>query len=503
MSTSKYDMKELVKELSSLSSEAKAKRSEIDQLKSQIKKTKFEYNQKIKTYHSLTDTIINQEHQMEDIQNKISKLQLKQQILISSVSSKCYNHLLDLSNNNSHMHNLFLFFKLCFYDDAKDPADLVRILKNESGIKSMLEYSETIYTNLFKENINKYSLLYNLYQKNINSSSTLNQTFPFDIFFECIGYIFAIIELKAEKKNKDVQVQENIIEKNGIFLNLKSLEGEIQKNEMLYKTIVKYVKGINVLFEKFNSIKSNQNNQEEIDQLMKTIEQIKKVDITNCIMYDNMSSLSVQSEYSYSEIASTKSNNSILNTNISPFANRNIKTNDTSMYSKEKKENCNNTTISKKNSFEIVTNNGKSNSSSNVRHIPKSFQSQKNTVKISLAEKSAESHKKPKEINKPTSTFNKIQHPHFIKDSNENEVDSGVIEIQQNQIVKDSICDEMIASNDDKCNLIKTSSEYISKMNMRNNNYLIKEQKKQKILKLEQSIDGPSWCSSSCSFSCI
>ena len=99
--------------------------------------------------------------------------------------------------------------------------------------------------------------------------------------------------------------------------------------------------------------------------------------------------------------------------------------------------------------------------------------------------------------------FNKIQHPHFIKDSNENEVDSGVIEIQQNQIVKDSICDEMIASNDDKCNLIKTSSEYISKMNMRNNNYLIKEQKKQKILKLEQSIDGPSWCSSSCSFSCI
>ena len=167
MSTSKYDMKELVKELSSLSSEAKAKRSEIDQLKSQIKKSKFEYNQKIKTYHSLTDTIINQEHQMEDIQNKISKLQLKQQILISSVSSKCYNHLLDLSNNNSHMHNLFLFFKLCFYDDAKDPADLVRILKNESGIKSMLEYSETIYTNLFKENINKYSLLYNLYQKNM------------------------------------------------------------------------------------------------------------------------------------------------------------------------------------------------------------------------------------------------------------------------------------------------------------------------------------------------
>ena len=40
---------------------------------------------------------------------------------------------------------------------------------------------------------------------------------------------------------------------------------------MLYKTIVEYVTGINVLLEKFNSIKSNQNNQEEIEQLIKKL----------------------------------------------------------------------------------------------------------------------------------------------------------------------------------------------------------------------------------------
>ena len=76
-----------------------------------------------------------------------------------------------------------------------------------------------------------------------------------------------------------------------------------------------------------------------------------------------------------------------------------------------------------------------------------------------------------------------------------------------NSLIKNSICDEMIAASDDK-NIIKISSEYITKMNMKNNKYIIgsgilKEQKKKKILKFEKSIDSPSWCSSSCSFSCI
>ena len=553
MSSTKTGMNELVKELTFLSTEAKSKREEIDQLKNQIKKTKFEYNQKIKSYHSLTNTIISQEQQMEDIQNKISKFHIKQQILLTNITPKCYNHLIDISKNESHLANLKLFFKLSSFDNSKEPVDLIRILKNETGIKSMLEYCETIYSNLFKEKVNEYSELYNLYQKSVNCSSTLNQSFPFDILFEYLGYVFGVIELKSSKATKQIQIEKNINEKNAIFLKLKALEGEIQKNDSLYKTVAKYVKGINVLLEKFNAIKTskNPNNEAEIENLMKTIEQIKKFDINNCIIYDNMSSLSVQSEYSYSEIASTKSNNSLVNSNISPFITpltnpnmvtiptiSNNRTNDTSVCSKknnsvDNKKNGNFNNEMKKRSFEIqsnnsvVANNVKMNSSvtnnnvKTIRHLPKSFQSQKNTVKISIGEKSKESKMKQKEPspeknNEPDlvkSCFTQIQNTKNLQKVTDNDIEGefGTMDIPYpngiNSLIKNSICDEMIAASDDK-NIIKISSEYITKMNMKNNKYIIgsgilKEQKKKKILKFEKSIDSPSWCSSSCSFSCI
>lgn len=547
MSSTKPGMNELEKELNILSAKTQSKREEMNQIKYQAKKTKFEYNKKIKSFQSLTNTIITQEKQMEDIQNKISKFYIKQQILLTNITPKCYNHLIDISKNESHIPNLKLFFKLSSFDNSKEPVDLIKILKNESGIKSMLEYCETVYSNLFKEKINEYSELYNLYQKSVNCSSTLNQSFPFDILFEYLGYVFGVIELKSSKATKQMQIEKTINEKNAAFLNLKALEGEIKKNDTLYKAMAGYLKGINGLFEKFNAIKASKklNNEAEIENLMKTIEQIKGFDINNCVIYDNMSSLSVQSEYSYSEIASTKSNISNVNRNNTPFISSstdpnivtvpnisNNKTNNTTICSKrnnsvDNQQNCNSNYESKKRSFEVQSNNSvvagnvKMNSSvinNNVRtlrHLPKSFQSQKNTVKISIGERSKEPKVKQKDpsIEKNNETDQLLYQAKNSKDI-QKFVDSGIegefgsIDISYpngiNSMMKNSICDEMIDSGDNK-NIIKIQSEYITKIN---NKYIIgsgilREPKRKKPLKFEKSIDSPSWCSSSCSFSCI
>ena len=61
-------------ELKRLSLEAKSKRSEIDSIKTNIKSLKNEYNNKLKVYQSLIDTIIKYEQQKENQLLAIAKI---------------------------------------------------------------------------------------------------------------------------------------------------------------------------------------------------------------------------------------------------------------------------------------------------------------------------------------------------------------------------------------------------------------------------------------------
>ena len=63
----------VVKSLTFLSNESKSKRTEMDQIRSAIKKGKIEYNKEIKKYSLLMKNIIILENEIENIERIICK----------------------------------------------------------------------------------------------------------------------------------------------------------------------------------------------------------------------------------------------------------------------------------------------------------------------------------------------------------------------------------------------------------------------------------------------
>jgi len=93
-------------------------------------------------------------------------------------------------------------------------------------------------------------------------------------------------------------------------LGLKTLESEIMKNDNLYRIISKYIKSINLIFEKFKSIKemppNTENRIEKLKDFDYHLNNFKKLNVNNMRRYDNMTSLTLKSEYSeeFSDIVS-------------------------------------------------------------------------------------------------------------------------------------------------------------------------------------------------------
>ena len=366
---SEEEINELNQSIKIIVGEYSSKKESMEQLKPIIIELKTEYNNKIKSYQLITKKIISLENSLEIIENKIVKIEKKQKTLLLNLTKDCYHHLIDISeniNNKFKYETLSNFLKLLTVQIYNDPNEGILIFKNEYELKNLLQYLNEVYSNFDKYNIQKYKDYFLFYQQN----SKKNYEYPFDFLFEFLGTIFDKIELQNSLLKKKYEIEKEIENKNILFLELKKLETEIRQNDSLYRSLGMYRKYIHKILEKYKESKEN-SDFDSLKQILLTIEKTKNFDVNQVNNFDNMSSLSMKSEYSFSE------NSSINNLSVSYIVLPSVNNGIVNLEEKEKKNedkkiikikiedvkiNSNNLKKNKNNSKNIINNDKKDNS---------------------------------------------------------------------------------------------------------------------------------------------
>ena len=326
---SEKEINELNQSIKIIVGEYSSKKESMEKLKPIIIEYKTEYNNKIKSYQLLTKKIISLENSLEIIENKIVKIEKKQKTLLLNLTNDCYHHLVDISeniNNKFKYETLSNFLKLLTIKSYNDPNDGILIFKNEYELKNLLQYLNEVYSNFDKYNIQKYKEFFLFYQEN----SKKNYEYPFDFLFEFIGTIFDKIDLKNTLLKKKFEIENEIENKNILFLELKRLETEIRENDSIYRSLGMYRKYIHKILEKYKESKEN-SDFDSLKQILLTIEKTKNFDVNQVNNFDNMSSLSMKSEYSFSE------NSSINNLSVSYIVLPSVNNGIVNLEEKEKK----------------------------------------------------------------------------------------------------------------------------------------------------------------------
>ena len=326
---SEKEINELNQSIKIIVGEYSSKKESMEKLKPIIIEYKTEYNNKIKSYQLLTKKIISLENSLEIIENKIVKIEKKQKTLLLNLTNDCYHHLVDISeniNNKFKYETLSNFLKLLTIKSYNDPNDGILIFKNEYELKNLLQYLNEVYSNFDKYNIQKYKEFFLFYKENTKK----NYEYPFDFLFEFIGTIFDKIDLKNTLLKKKFEIENEIENKNILFLELKRLETEIRENDSIYRSLGMYRKYIHKILEKYKESKEN-SDFDSLKQILLTIEKTKNFDVNQVNNFDNMSSLSMKSEYSFSE------NSSINNLSVSYIVLPSVNNGIVNLEEKEKK----------------------------------------------------------------------------------------------------------------------------------------------------------------------
>jgi len=452
---SKENSELLSDSLKYLISEYQKKKEELEKLRPEIINIKTEFNTQIKIYQEITQKIITCEEEIEKKFNKISKIKTNQEIsILNNLNRKCFLHLLELSKNNDQ--NLKDLFNILNYKNKE--SEFFIILKNENEFNYLLHYSYKIYKNLFQIDKKRFDEIKNFFD------NLKVYTYPFDFIFDYLKNNILILNLNTEitmkKKNLDLEIQN----KNIKFLEIKSIENEIIQQENYYKTLIKYRKVIHSLIDKYKEIEKE--NFEGINEYLNTIIQIKNYDFTRNNNFDNMSSLSLQSEYTVSENASLISNS----LNISNLLNNNT-----------------NTTISKKvDSNSQIAENKKENKIYFKKISNYDINKNKNSKSVMKKEKKIREEEEEEESLK------------IILTNRKDEL------LQATMLIKDSICDEMITNNFQKNNILKNNKNNNKNNNNNNiiknieyfniNNTQSKINSNMQYLKLEGEMDPNSCC---------
>ena len=136
--------------------------------------------------------------------------------------------------------------------------------------------------------------------------------------------------MKNTLLKKKFEIENEIENKNILFLELKKLETEIRENDSIYRSLGMYRKYIHKILEKYKESKEN-SDFDSLKQILLTIEKTKNFDVNQVNNFDNMSSLSMKSEYSFSE------NSSINNLSVSYIVLPSVNNGIVNLEEKEKK----------------------------------------------------------------------------------------------------------------------------------------------------------------------
>ena len=297
----------IVKSLTILSNESKAKRAEMDQIRSAIKKGKIEYNKEIKNYSLLMKKINKLENEIEKIERKICKKKHRQKILYSAINSSFYVNLKDTKNqiHQSIFENFLLF---CGFTNYKNELDIFNTtLKDENELKSLIDQGEKFQNNIFKS---AQSLYANINQKISETKQNQQIPYPFSDIYDIISNIYDIISFKKETQKLLDEIEILTLEKNNIFIGLKTLENQIVKNDQIYKDLQTYLKGINAMLEKYNTIKQNN----DVGNYLLFANSLKEFSNVTWSKASTLNDLALSSMTVQSEFSEEKSDISSLNT---------------------------------------------------------------------------------------------------------------------------------------------------------------------------------------------
>lgn len=538
-----------------LQEEYKIKTQKLKILKQEVSQIKKLFQSKVSEYQNDIKIIIEKENETEQLFSKISKIKKKRVIILKySFNDKFYHHLLEISTNVKKERILKNFFSLILLDnnlDNRSIQDFIKILRDKDEIKSLLSYAYKIYNNLRNNDENAYFEYKKKYDTYNLELKHLDNSYPFEDLFECLGIIFDMIKNEKLIKDNNQNLNKLTEKKNAKFVEIKFIELKIKNYNKIIKKIRNHIKIIHNFFNNFNEYKIN-NDKKNFQELLSNIEDYKKLDFDYNSMnsnYDAISSLTFGTYYTQSEESSIKSSNFDSTKKIKLINNKmngneeikpklNIKDNIgdifNSILKENKKENklaksLNNFKNDKKLNNKLKNNKNEMHNNINITMLNKN-KNDKKMFDDDYLEKINnlidEQNKDENEKNKTKINNNFVNLQKFGLEINEmkNKLQDESLGIANtNEILTknndynynnqdssnndSSVCDEMIASNYESNNMGKsTINDYINKIGIRNNVVLTQELYKNKLfmrknnkheLKIEKSVD-PSTCCASC-----
>lgn len=279
--------------LENLYTELRIAKEELSSIKNQIRSEKNEYKTQLNFYITFNNDLIKRESNLEFLFYSLAKI--KKQILYKSsqITDSIVNRFSDKTNipcvplekllllffgfSSSMSFSLFVKINRNFDEWSNSFRVAMKRKYTLEELKQMKEYIEILSTN-----------------------NSVN--FPFDKFYE-------IIKLKVQEHelNKELHSIMNELEimrnkKDKIFLHVKYLKTKIGKFHSKTQIISKYLKeGIDII-DKINKCKLN-NNENDINEIQQIIAHFQfdnkdMKDVFNTIEIDNITSLTLRSEYS-------------------------------------------------------------------------------------------------------------------------------------------------------------------------------------------------------------
>ena len=305
----KPNSKDILKqEILIIRSEFKNKSSEYKNIQENILKSKEILSNLLSEYTTKKNLILEKEKENEALLLKISKIRKNQLLSINkTINKKFYNHLKGILGDKKKERLLFHFFNFIFNlynicknhhfqnkeknnfvnlgldnDENHDIINLLRILKDENELKNLILYTTEIIKNLNTEEPNIYNKVKEMYLNLYNKIKNEEKPYPIDLLYDYFNNNFTIINY--EKQVEDIKMTLNNLtnEKNAKFVKIKNLELLIKGYNVNKKIISNYIKILDAFLLKINN--SEKKTEENIDKLMKDIENFKKIKIN----YDNL-----------------------------------------------------------------------------------------------------------------------------------------------------------------------------------------------------------------------
>lgn len=241
----------ITKTISSLKIEEKELKKEQDILSMKIKTSKSTYSKFLKNFNSLSDNVNELEKSYDTIQLKIASLKKKQKLILGTITSEYFSYFkpMCMRIDKDVYEGLLLFIN--YEDEKKEQLDVVLRIKENliNLLQNSIQYQRKLSDMDYKEYKNRKNQIISIKEKRGNEI-----VYPFDVLYDYFLYVYEMFDKEKESEIILKKIDEINKDKNIKFINLKTIESEILKNENTLKNTEKYLSNIHSLLNKYKDI---------------------------------------------------------------------------------------------------------------------------------------------------------------------------------------------------------------------------------------------------------